>query len=81
MRYYWLYTLYAQGKKSVKGTTFDTFLRRVNFILTFFPEKLASLLSARNPKAKKSKNFPITLTMVTRQRGTDFSKLVNLCPI
>ena len=35
-------------KKSVKWTTFDVFLRRVNFIFKFFQE-LASLLSAGKP--------------------------------
>ena len=41
-----MYTLHARRKKSVKGTTFDTFLRRVNFILMFFQEELATLLNA-----------------------------------
>ena len=36
-------------KKSVKWTTFDTFLRRVNFILVFFQEELGSLLSLGKP--------------------------------
>ena len=43
------YTLHARRRKSVKCTTFDTILRRVNFALMFFQEKLASLLSARKP--------------------------------
>ena len=29
-------------KKSVKWKTFDSFLRRINFILIFFQEELAS---------------------------------------
>ena len=41
------YTL--EKKKSVKLTTYDTFLRRVNFILMFFQEELASLLSVVKP--------------------------------
>ena len=36
-------------KKVCEVTTFDTFLRRVNFILTFFQEKLVSLLSVGKP--------------------------------
>ena len=36
-------------KKSMKWTTFDTILRRVNFILMFFEEWLASLLRAEKP--------------------------------
>ena len=36
-------------KKSVNWTTFDTFLGRVNFILMFFQEELASLLSTGKP--------------------------------
>ena len=43
------YTLHARRRKPVKCTTFDTILRRVNFALMFFQEKLASLLSARKP--------------------------------
>ena len=46
----WLYTLLIQRKKKcVKGTTFNTFLRRVNFILMCFQEELAPLLSAGKP--------------------------------
>ena len=36
-------------KKYVKLRTFDTFLRRVIFILMFFQEQLASLLSVGKP--------------------------------
>ena len=36
-------------KKSMKWITFDTFLRRVNFILMFLQEELASLLSMGKP--------------------------------
>ena len=36
-------------KKFVKWTTYDTFLRRVNFILMFFQGELASLLRAGKP--------------------------------
>ena len=45
----WLYTLHSGRKKSLKWTTFDAFLRRVNFILIFFQEELAPLLSAGKP--------------------------------
>ena len=34
---------------SVKWATFDNFLRKVNFILMFFQEELASLLSTGKP--------------------------------
>ena len=34
---------------SVKWATFDNFLRKVNFILIFFQEELASLLSMGKP--------------------------------
>ena len=43
------YTLHVRRKKYVKWTTFDTFLRRVNFILMFFQEELAFLLCAEKP--------------------------------
>ena len=43
------YTLHAWKKKSMKLTTYDTFLRRVNFILMFFQGELASLLRAGKP--------------------------------
>ena len=43
------YTLHVRRKKYVKWTTFDTFLRRVNFILIFFQEELAFLLCAEKP--------------------------------
>ena len=36
-------------EKSVKRTTSDTFLKRINFILMFFQEELVSLLSAGKP--------------------------------
>ena len=39
----------TKKKKSVNWTTFDTFLGRVNFILMFFQEELASLLSTGKP--------------------------------
>ena len=46
----WLYMLHSEEeKKSLKWTTFDAFLRRVNFILIFFQEELAPLLSAGKP--------------------------------
>ena len=62
------YTLHARRRKSVKRTTFDTILRRVNFALMFFLEKLASLLSARKPfpgdlesqRVKKKKKSHLT---------------------
>ena len=48
---------HIQRKKSVKGTTFETFLRRANFILMFFSEDVASLLCVGNhfPTIKKTK--------------------------
>ena len=36
-------------RKFLKWTTFDTFLRKVNFIFMFFQEELASLVSAGKP--------------------------------
>ena len=36
-------------KKSVKWITFDSFLIRVNFILIFFQEESAFLLSVEKP--------------------------------
>ena len=69
-------------KTSVKWITFDDFLRRVNFILMFFKEELAFLLSAGKPffwdlsRRLKSQIFPLG---VNHGHGTDFKKLVNLC--
>ena len=48
------YTLHSRRKKSVKWTTFDAFLRRVNFILMFLQEELASLLSVESQHASFS---------------------------
>ena len=36
-------------RKFLKWTTFDTFLRKVNFIFMFFQEELASPVSAGKP--------------------------------
>ena len=44
----WLHKLHAR-RKNLKWTTFDTFLRRVNFNLIFIHEELASLLSVGKP--------------------------------
>ena len=44
-----VHTAHTKKKKCVKGTTFNTFLRRVNFILMCFQEELAPLLSAGKP--------------------------------
>ena len=57
--------LTSQGQKSVKSTTLDAFLRRVNFILMLFREELTPLLSAgkpryfQQPRKQKSQNFPL----------------------
>ena len=45
----WLYTLHALRKTICEVNNFDTFLIRVNFILMFFQEELASFISARKP--------------------------------
>ena len=37
----------------LKRTTFDTFLRKVDSILMFFQEKLASLVSVGEPFSEK----------------------------
>ena len=73
-------------KKSVKWKTFDSFLRRINFILIFFQEELASLLSAGKPffgnlEGWKFKIFPSAWTMVRSHWDTDFSELIKLCPL
>ena len=61
----WLFTLHRQRKKSVKRTTFDTFLRRVNFILMFIQEELASFLSAgKLVNLCPVKKFSLILTLV-----------------
>ena len=55
-------------KKFCKVNNFWYFLR-VNFLLMYFQEELASFLSAQKP------------VMVTSHGDPDFSKLVNLCPV
>ena len=40
-----------EEKTSVKWITFDAFLRRVNFILMFFQEELALVLSLGKPSS------------------------------
>ena len=43
-------------RKFLKWTTFDTFLRKVNFIFMFFQGELASLVSAGKPFSGNSED-------------------------
>ena len=70
------YTLHARRRKSVKRTTFDTILRRVNFALMFFLEKLASLLSARKPFSGDLKSQRVKKKKVTPHVYTDFFSIL-----
>ena len=72
--------LHSWRKKPVKWITFDAFLRSVIFVLMFFQEELASLLSILSTgrpfpdnleKKKKKKNFPFGVNHV---HDTDLSK-------
>ena len=68
--------------KFLKWTTFDTFLRTVNFVLTFFSRR--DSFPCKRWKAifrrLKSQKSPFSWAMVIHA-DTNFSKLVNLSPV
>ena len=72
--------LHSQRKKSVKWTSFDAFLKRVNFLLMFFREDLASLLSLGRPFSGYLEGWEDTKFSISVNHGLDahFSKLVKL---
>ena len=77
-----LYMLHSWRKKYVKWTTFNAFLKRVHFILFFsrkisFPFKCRKAIFQRFRRLKNQK-FPLHMN---HGHNTDFSKLVNLCPV
>ena len=56
-----LHAVHTRKKKSVEWTTFDTSLRRVNFILMFFQEKVASYLSAEKPFSSNLEGLKVNI--------------------
>ena len=79
----WLYTLHARRKKSVKWKSFDTFLKKSYFYFDIFSRRVSFPFKCGKPfpaiwKAKKSK---YSWTIVTPHEDTEFSELVNLCPV
>ena len=76
----WLDALNARKKTFEQHLTY-TFLRRVNFILMFFQE-LPSFLSAGTPFPGDLSSIRLkSQRKVMPQGDTDFSKLVNICPV